>query len=124
MRVFLPEVPIGRNPDASATGRSIGTLFVAWLVLVHVLKKRWAGTVLEDERDTRIRLVAGRWARGATAFCVIGIAVLLGFTETARLRGFSYPYIGQLLMQALLWGLWFEQAAAAVLYRRDRRAAA
>ena len=124
MHLFLPEVPIGRNPDTNAAGRSIGTLFVAWLVLVHVLKKRWAGTVLEDERDTRIQLSAGQWGRCATAFCVIAIALLLGFSPTERLREFSYPYIAQLLMQALLWGLWFEQVAAAVLYWRDRRAAA
>jgi hypothetical protein len=124
MRVFLPQVPIGHNPEAGAAGRSIGMLFVAWLVLAHVLKQRWAGKVLADERDARIALVAGLWARGATAFCVIAIAVMLGFSDTDRLRGFSYPYIAQLLMQALLWGLWFEQVAAAVLYWRDRRAAA
>jgi uncharacterized membrane protein len=122
MHVFLPEVPIGHNPDASATGRSIGTLFVAWLVLVHVLKKRWTGTVLEDERDVRIQLVAGQAARTVTAVCVIGIAVLLGFSDTARLREFSYPYIAQLLMQGLLWGALVEQLAKAILYWRDRRA--
>ena len=124
MHLFLPEVPIGRNPDAKAAGRSIGMLFVAWLVLAYVLKKRWVGTVLEDERDARIQLVAGQWGRGATAVCVIGIVVLLGFSPTERLRGFSDPYIAQLLMQSLLWGLWLEQVAAAVLYWRDRRAAA
>src|SRR5690606_41703749 len=40
--VFQLPVPIGHNPDASAAGRSIGTLFVAWYVLSHVLKQRWA----------------------------------------------------------------------------------
>src|SRR5690606_36227847 len=40
--VFHLPVPIGHNPDASAAGRSIGTLFVAWYVLSHVLKQRWA----------------------------------------------------------------------------------
>jgi len=124
MHLFLPEVPIGRNPDAGAAGRSIGMLFVAWVVLAHVLKRRWAGKVLQDERDTRIALVAGQWARTATSVCVVGIAVMLAFSDTGRLRGFSYPYIAQLLVQALLWGLWFEQAAAAILYWRDRRAAA
>jgi hypothetical protein len=123
-RLFLPEVPIGRNPDAGAAGRSIATLFVAWVVLAHVLKRRWAGRVLQDERDVRIALVAGQWARGATVACVAGIALVLGFSETERLREFSYPYIAQLMVQALLWGLWFEQVAAAVLYWRDRRAAA
>lgn len=124
MRAFLPQVPIQHNPDAGAAGRSIGMLFAAWVVLSHVLKQRWAGMVVADERDARIALVAGQWARCATAVCVVGIAVLLGFSDTERLRGFSYPYIAQLLMQALLWGLWFEQAATAVLYWRDRRAMA
>ena len=124
MRAFLPQLPIQHNPDAAATGRSIGMLFVAWVVLSHVLKQRWAGMVVADERDARIALVAGQWARCATIVCVVGIAVLLGFSDTDRLRGFSYPYIAQLLMQALLWGLWFEQVATAVLYWRDRRAMA
>ncbi len=122
--VFLPQVPIGQNPDAGAAGRGIGTLFVAWLVLAYVLKQRWAGKVLEDERDTRIELVASQWGRAATAFCIIGIAVLLGFSDTERLREFSYPFIAQMLMLALLWGLWFDQLVAALQYWRDRRTAA
>lgn len=121
---FLPQVPIGQNPDAGAAGRGIGTLFVAWLVLAYVLKQRWAGKVLEDERDTRIELVASQWGRAATAFCIIGIAVLLGFSDTDRLREFSYPFIAQMLMLTLLWGLWLDQLVAALLYWRDRRATA
>jgi hypothetical protein len=120
--VFLPEVPIRRNPDAGAAGRSIGMLFVAWVVLAQVLKQRWAGKVLEDERDARIALVAGKWARCASAAGVVAIAVMLGFSDTARLRAFSYPYIAQMLMLALLSGAWVEQAATAFLYWRDRRA--
>jgi uncharacterized membrane protein len=121
---FLPQVPIGQNPEAGAAGRSIGTLFVAWLVLAYVLKQRWAGKVLEDERDVQIELTASQWGRGATTFCIIGIAVMLGFSDTDRLREFSYPFIAQMLMLSLLWGLWFDQLVAAILYWRDRRAAA
>ena len=121
---FLPQVPIGQNPDAGAAGRGIGTLFVAWLVLAYVLKQRWASKVLEDERDLQIELLASQWGRGATAFCVIGIALMLGFSDTDRLREFSYPFIAQMLMLALLWGLWFDQLVAAILYWRDRRAMA
>jgi len=120
--VFLPQVPIGQNPETNKAGQSIGTLFVAWLVLAYVLKQRWAGKVLVDERDTQIELAASQWGRGATAFSVIGIAVLLGFSDTDRLREFSYPFIAQMLILALLWGLWFDQLAAALLYWRDRRA--
>lgn len=120
--LFLPEVPIGRNPEVGAAGRSVGTLFVAWLVLSHVLKQRWAGKVLADERDAQIELAASQWARCATAFCVIGIAVMLGFSDTERVRQFSYPFIAQMLMLALLWGLWLDRLVAAILYWRDRRA--
>ncbi|MEZ5464652.1 MAG: hypothetical protein R3F22_05370 [Lysobacteraceae bacterium] len=121
---FLPELPIGRNPDAGAAGKQIGTLFVAWLVLAHVLRQRWGGKVLADERDRQIERVASQWGRCATAFCVIGIAVMLGFSDTARLSEFSYPFIALMLLLALLWGLWFDQAVAAILYWRDRRASA
>lgn len=123
-RVFMTDVPIAADPDARAAGRSIGMLFVAWLVLAQVLKRRWAGRVLEDERDARIALVAGQWGRGATTFCLVGLALLFGFSDAAWLHAFTYPYVAHLLMQALLWGLLFEQVAAAVMYRRDRRAAA
>ena len=122
--IFLPQVPIGQNPEAGMAGSGIGTLFVAWLVLTHVLKQRWAGKVLTDERDARIELAAGQWGRGASAVGVIGIALLLGFSDTERLQEFSYPFIAQMLMLTLLCGLWFDQLVAALLYWRDRRAAA
>lgn len=121
--MFLPQLPIHRNPEIGAAGKSIGTLFVAWLVLAQVLKQRWAGRVQADERDARIELVAGQWARAAAAGGVVVIAVLLGFSDTERLREFSYPFIAQMLMLALLGGLWVEQLVMAVLYRRDRRGA-
>lgn len=124
MRAFLPQVPIQHNPDAGAAGRSIGMLFVAWVVLVQVLKQRWAGKVVADERDARIALVAGKWARGATAFWMVGLALLFGFSDPARLHAFTYPYIAHLLVQALLWGQFVEQVAAAALYWRDRGATA
>lgn len=120
--LFLPQLPIQRNPEVGAAGRSIGTLLVAWLVLAQVLKQRWAGRVQADERDVHIALVAGQWARCAAAGGVIAIALLLGFSETERLRGFSYPFIAHMLILVLVIGLWVEQAAAALLYRRDRRA--
>ncbi|MBZ4185432.1 MULTISPECIES: hypothetical protein [Thermomonas] len=118
---FLPQVPIGHNPEARVAGKHIGTLFVAWLVLLHVLKKRWAGSVLADERDAHIALIAGHWARCITALGIIAIAVTLGFSDTERLLQFSYPFIAQALMSVLLAGLWCEQLAAALLYWRDRR---
>lgn len=122
--VFRSPLPIHRNPEAGAIGGHVGTLFVAWLVLSSVLAQRWAGKVVADERDAQIERVAGQWGRGATTACIIGIALLLGFSDTDRLQQFSYPFIAQMLVLALLWGLWFDQAVAALLYWRDRRAVA
>jgi uncharacterized membrane protein len=121
---FMPQLPIGSNPEAGNAGRGIGAIFVAWLVLSYVLKERWVGKVLADERDTQIDLIASQWARGATSCCVIVVALLLGFGDTERVREFSYPFIAQMLMLALLAGLWFDQFVAAILYWRDRRGAA
>ena len=121
---FQPQLPISRNPEAGAAGRQIGMLFVAWLVLAQVLKQRWGGKVLADERDAQITLAAGNWARCMTVVGIIGIAVLLGFSETERLHGFSYPFIAHTLMLVLLAGLWCEQVVLAGLYWRDRRAVA
>ena len=118
--VFLPHVPIGRNPDAGSAGGG-NSLFVAWLVLAYALKHRWSGKVLSDERDLQIERLAGQWGRGATTCGVIGIAVMLGFSNTEYLREFSYPYIAHMLMLTLLLGLWFDQLVAALLYWRDRR---
>lgn len=78
--------------------------------------------LLADERDMQIELRASEWGRGAAAFCVIGIALLPGFSDTERLRQFSHPFIAQMLMLALLPGLWFDQLVTAILYWRDRRA--
>lgn len=120
--VFRADLPIRQNPDAGRAGGKVGMLFVSWAVLAHVLKQRWSGKVLADERDARIASIACEWGRWATVACVIGIAVLLGFSDTARLREFSYPYIAHMLMTTLVWGLWVEQAVTVGLYWRDRRA--
>ena len=121
---FVARVPIQENPEAGDAGRGIGTLFVAWVVLAYVLRQRWKGTVVADERDHRIEQVSGHWGRGATTAAVVGIALMLGFSPTARLQQFSYPFLAQLLMFALAWGAWSDHVVAAILYWRDRRDAA
>ena len=121
---FAAFVPIRENPDAAAAGRRIGMLFVAWLVLNHVLRQRWKGSVETDERDRQIEWRASNWGRCAITVLIIGVAVLLGFSPTSRLQQFSYPLIAHWLMLAMLCGAWLEHAVAAVLYRGDRAAVA
>lgn len=111
-------------PHTITLGKHVGILFLVWILLAQMLKWRWAGKVQADERDARIEALASQWGRGATTACILGIAVLLTFTGPERLRDFSYPFIGHLLIFALLWGLWFDQAVATILYWRDRRASA
>lgn len=121
---FAAHLPIGENPDANGAGRSVGALFVAWLVLAHVLRERWSGRVEADERDAQIELRASQWGRGGTAFLVLTVAVMLGFSDTERLRELSYPLLAHGLMASLLCGVWLEHLVSGILYWRDRRAAA
>lgn len=118
---FAEHLPIQHNPDASRSGRSVGGLIVAWAVLGYVLAQRWS--IAADERDHQIEQLSGQWGRAATTFAIVGVAVLLSFSPTERLQTLSYPWIGQLLIVALVFGAWVDHAAAAVLYWRDRRAA-
>lgn len=121
---FAAHLPIGENPDADGAGRRVGGLFVAWLVLAYVLRERWSGRVQADERDAHIELRASQWGRGVTTVVVLGVALMLGFSDTERLRELSYPLLAHALMVALLCGVWLEQLVSAILYWRDRRAAA
>ena len=118
---FAEQLPIQHNPDASRAGRGVGALIVAWAVLGYVLAQRWS--IAADERDHQIEQLSGQWGRAATTFAVVGIAVLLGFSPTERLQTLSYPWIGQLLIVALVVGAWVDHAAAVVLYWRERQAA-
>ena len=63
---------------------------------------------------------------GAAAGLVLYHAAF-GFTSAWRVfiaDGRGDGLRAQMLMLALLWGLWFDQLVAALLYWRDRRAAA
>ncbi len=60
MHVF-DDAPIPHNPDATAVGRNLVLLLIAWTVLSSVLASRWKGIVEEDERDREIMVqAAGR----------------------------------------------------------------
>ncbi len=113
--------PIPHNPDATAVGRNLVMLLIAWAVLSGVMASRWKGEVEEDERDREIAVQAGGWGRGALVFCIVGIAVMLGFSPPEKLVWATHLMIANLLIFALMWGCLFEYAATAAYYWRDRR---
>src|SRR3546814_3988408 len=66
------------NPEATAVGRNLVLLLVAWAVLSSVVASRWKGQVQEDERDREIARHASGWWRGALIVFLVGLAVMLG----------------------------------------------
>ena len=113
-----PALP--HNPQATAVGRNLVLLLVAWAVLSSVVASRWKGRVQEDERDRDIARQASGWGRGATIACVVALAVTLGFSPAERLLWASHLMIANLLVLALMCGCLFEYATTAVAYWRDR----
>ena len=107
------------NPEATAVGRNLVLLLVAWTVLSSVVASRWKGQVQEDERDREIARQASGWWRGALVVFVVGLAVMLGFSPAEKLRWASHMMIANLLVLALMWGCLVEYAATAVVYWRD-----
>ncbi|GAB3514487.1 hypothetical protein MNQ95_02160 [Pseudoxanthomonas daejeonensis] len=125
---FLSRIPLfaagdWRDPHAGAVARNLVLLLVVWTVLSSVLAARWKGRVQEDERDRDIEASAVGWGRGALVSCVVGIAVLLGFSPPARLQWANHFMVANLLVFALMWGWLVEYAATALMYLRDRRGA-
>ena len=116
----LGDTPLQDDPDVRAIGRHLVMLLIAWLVITGVLAARWKGIPELDERDREIAARAAGWGRGALVFCIVGIAITLGFSPVNRLAWASQPVIAHLLVFALLWGWLCEYAATLILYRRDR----
>lgn len=123
MHVFN-DAAFPHNHGASAVGRNLVLLLIAWTILSQVLASRLKGVVEADERDREIAVEAAGWGRGALIFCVIGIAVMLSFTPAARLDWATPLMIGNLLVFALMWGWLCEYVATLAYYWRDRRAMA
>lgn len=107
--------------DLGRIGRNIVLLLVSWAVVAQVLRWRWKGKVLEDERDRDIAVRAAAWGRCALVFCVIGVAVMLGLTPPARLAWATPIMVAHLLVFALVWHSLVEYAVAGISYWRDRR---
>ncbi len=112
------------NPGASAVGRNLVLLLIAWTVLSQVLASRLKGLVEADERDREIAVEATGWGRGALVVGIVGIAVTLAFTPADRLDWATPLMIGNLLVFALMCGWLCEYAATLAYYWRDRRAMA
>lgn len=123
MHVFN-DAAIPHNPDATAVGRNLVLLLIAWAILSNVLASRLKGAVEADERDREIAARAAGWGRSALIFCIVGIAVMLGFSPPHRLEWATPLMVGNLLVFALMWGWLCEYVATLVYYRRDRRAGA
>jgi hypothetical protein len=117
------EAPLQDDPHAVAIGRNLLMLLIAWVVIAQVLASRWKGAPEQDERDREIAAKAAGWGRTALIFCVVGIAVTLGFSPVNRLAWASQAMIANLLVFALLWGWLCEYAATLIHYAMDRRGA-
>lgn len=111
-----------RDPgDLGRIGRNIVLLLVSWAVVAQVLRWRWKGRVLEDERDRDIAVRAATWGRCALVVGVMGVAVMLGLTPAVRLTWATPIVVAHLLVFALVWHSLVEYAVAGVSYWRDRR---
>jgi hypothetical protein len=106
---------------ASAIGRHIAMLVVAWLVVMQVLRKRWRDTVEADERDRQIEARACAWARTGLSVLVIGLAVMFAFSPLDHLAWARPMAISNLLMIGLIASSLLEYAVTGMAYWRDRR---
>jgi hypothetical protein len=117
------DAALPHNPEATAVGRHLVLLLIAWTILANVVASRWKGAVEEDERDREIAVKSAGWGRGALIFSIIGIAVMLSFSPAEKLIWATPLMVGNMLIFALMWGWFCEYAATLVFYWRDRKAA-
>lgn len=110
-------------PEASAIGKHIGMLVIAWLVVMRVLRRRWRDTVEADERDRQIEFRASAWARGGLSVFVLSLAVMFAFSPLDRLAWAKPMTISNLLMTGLIVSSLLEYAVTGLSYWRDRRSA-
>lgn len=111
----------GRAPEATAIGRHIGMMVVAWLVVMQVLAQRWRDKVEADERDRAIEARAAGWARGSLVVFVVALAVLFAFTPPDRLAWARPMTLSNMLMAGLIGSCLLEYLVTGLAYWRDRR---
>ncbi|MEJ7746799.1 MAG: hypothetical protein WKF61_08610 [Luteimonas sp.] len=109
-----------QSPEASAVGRNLVLLLVAWTVLSSVLGSRFKDEVQQDERDREIEKHASGWGRTALIVFVIGLALMLGFSPGIKLHWATHFMIANLLIAGVMVSCLFECAATVVHYWRDR----
>ncbi|MEO7051436.1 MAG: hypothetical protein ABI128_07200 [Rhodanobacter sp.] len=112
-------------PEASAIGKHIGMLVVAWLVVMEFLRKRWRDTVETDGRDRQIEARASGWARGGLSLLVLVLvlAMVFAFSPLDHLAWAKPRVISSLLMTGLIAWCLLEYAVTGLSYRRDRSGA-
>lgn len=107
--------------EASAIGKNIGMLVIAWLVVMQVLRKRWQDTVESDERDQRIEARASGWARIGLSMFALGLAITFAFSPAAYLAWAKPMVISNVLMMGLIGSCLLEYLVTGLSYWRDRR---
>ncbi len=124
---FLAKLPLfqgeafGRAYHASAVGRNLVLLLIAWTVLEGLLSQRWKDRVQADERDRQIRMRADRGGHTALVVALVTLAVSLGFAPADRLAWASHFMIANLIVAALMFGWLVEYLIMARQYWQDRR---
>ena len=106
--------------EASAIGRHIGTLTVAWVVVMSVLRKRWLDKVEQDERDRVIQARATSWSRCGLVVLVLALAITFAFSPLDHLQWAKPMVISNLLMVGLIASSLLEYAVTGITYWRDR----
>ncbi len=124
---FLAKLPLfqgeafGHAHHASAVGRNLVLLLIAWAVLDRVLSQRWKDRVQSDERDRQIQIRADRSGHTALIVALVTLAVTLGFSPLDRLAWASHFMIANLIVAALMFGWLVEYLTMAWQYWQDRR---
>ena len=124
---FLAKLPLfqgeafGHAHHASAVGRNLVLLLIAWAVLESLLSQRWKDRVQADERDRQIQVRADRSGHTALIVALVSLAVTLGFSPADRLAWASHFMIANLIVAALMVGWLVEYLTMAWQYWQDRR---
>lgn len=106
--------------DLREVGRPIGVFLVGWVIFSALMRQRFGGRVVDDERDRAVEVAADTWSHGVLAITIVGLAVMFGLSPAARLQWATPIVTANLLMFALLWSSLVGSVVAIVLYRRDR----